>query len=106
MSDPQGEYHKHHCDVCEKDYYARKQELNFDGMDKVQILIAKEDSPKMDISCPDCGHFGLPYYLLNKKVDIFENISGPWIMIIGAVTYYINGKWIDPLLMYLSLIHI
>ena len=55
----------------------------------------------MDISCPDCGHFGLPYYLLDKKVDIFENVSSTWIFIILAVTYYINGKWIEPTLMHL-----
>jgi hypothetical protein len=101
MTAPQGEYHKHHCEVCEKDYYARKRVLNFDGMDEVQIMMAKKDSPEMDYLCPDCGNFGLPYNLLNAKVNIFEKVSGPWIFIILGVTYYINGKWIEPLLMHL-----
>jgi len=101
MTVPQRDWHKHHCDKCEKDYFARENKLNFDGMDEVEIMMAKEDSPKMDISCPDCGHFGLPYYLLDKKVDIFENVSSTWIFIILAVTYYINGKWIEPTLMHL-----
>ena len=105
MNPSQTDWNKHRCDHCDKDYYATQEELNLEGMDNVQRLIAVDKGPKTNFRCPDCGHVGMPYKILNRKVDAFKNINGTTMIFILALGYYLNGKWIHPLLMYLFDLH-
>ena len=91
----------HYCDKCDKDYHIKREEPNLEGLDEVQKLIAKDKAPSPDLACPDCGHYGYPYFLLNRTTTIFENVTTSAFVGFWLLGYYINGKWIHPLLIYL-----
>jgi hypothetical protein len=91
----------HYCDKCNKDYRIKREEPNLEGLDDVQKLIAKDKTPAVDLACPNCGTYGYPYFLLDRKTNIFENVSSSAMLGWLLLSYYINGKWIHPLLIYL-----
>ena len=96
---------RHYCDKCDKDYVSTVGEVNLEGLDSIQRLIAKDKVPKRNLGCPDCGTFGYPYFVLNQKTNIFENVSNSTMIGWLLISYYINGKWIHPLLIYIFDIH-
>ena len=86
MKASQTDWNKHRCDHCDKDYYATQEELNLEGMDNVQRLIAVDKGPKTNFRCPDCGHVGMPYNMLNRKGVTSRNINGTLVLIIVCIS--------------------